>query len=176
MRGCPLPTLVFNILQSSITINWICSKTGTGGVISKHPLNVNAAPHPPKPWMTEKEGQCGPGSPLCEATVVMGSEQHYATADSPGDSLSLFWFYFYLLRCCSSSQNKSFIAISSWPCTRTPRALIVLPASGIINNPKSPSSTSLSFFVWGFRFLWHPPPHHLSQFGVKCTERIWVAH
>lgn len=67
----------------------------------------------------------------------------------PRDSLSLFQVFFYLLRCCSSSQNKSFMAISSWPCTRTPRALIELPASGIINNPKSPSSTSLSFFVFG---------------------------
>lgn len=124
-------------------------KWGPGGISLKHPLNVNAAP-PPPPRMTEREGQCSRGSPLCEATVVIGSEQGYATTDSPGIPRLYFriFFFFYLLRCCSSSQNKSFIAISSWPCTRTPSALIELSASGIINNPKSPSSTSLSFFVF----------------------------
>lgn len=136
-------------------------------MILKHPLNFNTSPYSPKPWMTEKEGQCGPGSPLCEATVVIGSEQCYATADSPGIPRLHFIFSFYLLRCCSSSQNKSFIAISSWPCTRTPRALIELPASGIISNPKSASRTSLSFFVFGgFSVPLTLPP---STFFAWCS-------
>lgn len=86
----------------------------------------------------------------------------------PRDSPSLFhFFFFYLLRCCSSSQNKSFIAISSWPCTRTPRALIVLPASGIINNPKSASSTSPSVSV--FEGFWVPVTLLPSTSFARCS-------
>lgn len=90
-----------------------------------------------------------PGSPLCKATVVIGLSNATLLLTPQGFPVFIF-FFFYLLRCCSSSQNKSFIAISSWPCTRTPRALIELSASSTINNPKSRSSMSLSFFVFGF--------------------------
>lgn len=131
--------------------------------------------------MTEKEGQCGPSSPLCKATVVIGSEQGCTTADSQGIPLLYFrgFFFFYLLRCCSSSQNKSFIAISSWPCTRTPGALIELPSSGIINNPKSTRTMSLSFFVFGGGLCGsrNTPPTSLHLFfslSVQFTERIWI--
>lgn len=112
-----------------------------------------------------------PGSPLCDATVSDWGLSNAALPPTPqGFPVFIpFFFPFYLLRCCSSSQNKSFIAISSWPCTRTPRALIVLPASGIINNPKSASSTSPSVSVFGFFlgvFLWTLLP---STSFARCS-------
>ncbi|TNN79333.1 hypothetical protein EYF80_010357 [Liparis tanakae] len=51
----------------------------------------------------------------------------------PGESVSLR----YRLRCCSSSQNKGFIAISSWPCARAPCTLTEPSVSRIMAAPKS---------------------------------------
>lgn len=133
-------------------MNGICGQNGEQG----HHLNVNATLPSPKSWMTRKGRTMWPRQPFvrryCSDWVRAMLRYCRLPRDSP--SLYHFFFFFYLLRCCSSSQNKSFIAISSWPCTRTPRALIVLPASGIINNPKSASSTSLSVSV--FEGFWVP--------------------
>ncbi len=93
-----------------------------------YPLMLMLPPEAMNDWMKRTIQPC---SPLCAPIVVIG-QSSVTLYWLPGDSL----FIFYLLRCCSSSQNKSFIAISSWPCTRTPRTLMEPSVSRIIYAPK----------------------------------------